>query len=479
MEAQVSRKKKFIRDIGIYAVGNLGSKLITFLLVPLYTYYIKNPADFGYYDLCLSAVFMMTTLFMLQLNDGGFRYLIGAGDNRHERTAIITFVYKTLARNTVITALLGAIALVAFPLPYMGYMITYLAVVSYYDVTVQLVRGLGDTKLYVTASIISVFLVAVLSVVFLGLLGMQIGGIFLANILARALTICFLEIKGGMFRKYIRPAINTRRIGAEMLRYSVPLMPGTICWWIISNGNKFFLESYCGLTETGLYAVALKFSTILTTIGMIFYQAWQENAIRQYHTPDRDLFFSRVFNNYFYLLCGLVMFSPFILRWNYFWLTGPEYQSSSQYLYLLSICTMLFSLASFFDLGYQCSKQTRRAVPPFIIAAVVSVVGNFALTPLYGAYGIIAANLLSYGALLIYRAIDTRKYFKISMDTASGKALAMVCCGCVLYQLMPPQLDWMCLLLLCGLFIIFAPQSFRQAVTAPLHRRTESSDTSR
>ena len=46
-----SRSSKFIKDIGIYAIGNIGSKLITFLMVPMYTHYI-NTSDFGYYDVC-------------------------------------------------------------------------------------------------------------------------------------------------------------------------------------------------------------------------------------------------------------------------------------------------------------------------------------------------------------------------------------------------------------------------------------------
>ena len=29
-----SRSSKFVKDIGIYAIGNIGSKIITFLMVP-------------------------------------------------------------------------------------------------------------------------------------------------------------------------------------------------------------------------------------------------------------------------------------------------------------------------------------------------------------------------------------------------------------------------------------------------------------
>ena len=49
-----SRSSKFLKDIGIYAIGNIGSKIITFMMVPMYTYFVHDTSDFGYYDLCLT-----------------------------------------------------------------------------------------------------------------------------------------------------------------------------------------------------------------------------------------------------------------------------------------------------------------------------------------------------------------------------------------------------------------------------------------
>ena len=76
----MNRGRKFINDIFIYAIGNLGSKLITFLLVPLYTYFI-SPEDFGYYDIALNISFLGIGLLSFQLKDGVFRFLL---DNEEE-----------------------------------------------------------------------------------------------------------------------------------------------------------------------------------------------------------------------------------------------------------------------------------------------------------------------------------------------------------------------------------------------------------
>ena len=85
----MERSRKFIKDIFIYAIGNLGSKLITFLLVPLYTYFIA-PDDFGYYDIALNISFLGIGVLSFQLRDGVFRFLLDNEDDRI-RKDIISF----------------------------------------------------------------------------------------------------------------------------------------------------------------------------------------------------------------------------------------------------------------------------------------------------------------------------------------------------------------------------------------------------
>ena len=99
---QQSRKKKFIKDFGIYAIGNLGSKLITFLMIPLYTYFVENPGDYGYFDLCFQVCLLMFPIVTLQLRDGAFRFLLDTQDST-DRSRIITFVYRTLGTTIIAT----------------------------------------------------------------------------------------------------------------------------------------------------------------------------------------------------------------------------------------------------------------------------------------------------------------------------------------------------------------------------------------
>ena len=58
------KNKTLLLGTIIYAIGNFGTKFLSFLIVPLYTYYI-SPSDLGNYDLLCTTINLLTPLFVL------------------------------------------------------------------------------------------------------------------------------------------------------------------------------------------------------------------------------------------------------------------------------------------------------------------------------------------------------------------------------------------------------------------------------
>ena len=81
-------------------------------MVPLYTFFVKDTGDFGYYDLCLTVIFLVMPLVTLQLRDGAFRFLLETQDHG-DRSKIITFIYRTLTA-TVVISFIATILLATF-----------------------------------------------------------------------------------------------------------------------------------------------------------------------------------------------------------------------------------------------------------------------------------------------------------------------------------------------------------------------------
>ena len=111
---------KFMKDIGVYAIGNIGSKLITFLMVPLYTYFVHDTSDFGYYDVCLTVCLLLLPFFTLQLRDGAFRFLLDC-DDETQRRRIVSFVARTMLSSLFVTLLVAVVLALFTHIDYLGY----------------------------------------------------------------------------------------------------------------------------------------------------------------------------------------------------------------------------------------------------------------------------------------------------------------------------------------------------------------------
>ena len=428
------RSSKFLKDLGIYAIGNLGSKIITFAMVPLYTFFVKNTGDFGYYDLCLTVIFLIMPLATLQLRDGAFRFLLETQDQR-ERSKIITFIYRTLL-TSVMVSLVATILLAMFTsIGYLWYCLLLLLAMSFFEVITQVARGLGNNKDFVAAGIISSMGIGVFSIVLVAFAGLGIKGIFLANILARLVAIMFLELKLHIFATYFKFNIDLGKAGRDILKYSLPLLPGSLCWWLTGSSDRWFINHFVGIDANGIYAVAFRFNGIILTLSTIFYQAWQETAILQYNSQDRDKFFSKMFNTYIGVLAILLTAYTFTLKLFYPVIVDANYQESVNYLYPMGISAVIFALSAFFDMGYQCAKDTPRTLPAIFLAAVVNLVCNLVLVKYIGVYGAIITSIITYLVLFIYRLHDMKRYFKLSLYNSSIIAAVLIPVGAIPFYL--------------------------------------------
>ncbi|MDD7406211.1 MAG: hypothetical protein PUG32_10110, partial [Bacteroidales bacterium] len=61
-----NRGSKLLKNLGIYALGNISSKLIMFILVPVYSFFI-SPDELGRYDIFFMCVTVLLPIVSMQL----------------------------------------------------------------------------------------------------------------------------------------------------------------------------------------------------------------------------------------------------------------------------------------------------------------------------------------------------------------------------------------------------------------------------
>ncbi len=417
-QGNVSRGKKMTRDFLVYSVGVIGSKLMTFIMLPVYTHFISDPAEYGYFDLCLTLCFMLMPIVTLQMRDGAFRFLLETEESER-RKRIVTFVGKTLFTSTMLTLFVAVCVWLIYPRPYMGYVVVMLIAMSFMDVYAQTVRGVGNNRSFVLLNILCSFLIAILAIIFL-LTGMGIKGLFLSNILARIIALAVVESRERVVVRYFKLSLrDVKAVGREILRFSLPLLPAGLCFSFIGFSNRYIIAHELSLFDTGIYSLASRLAAVVQAMALIFLQTWQENAIQQYDKPARSKFFSQMFNGYVVMFSLVIIVYVFSVKYLFGLLFNASYSESLAYLFPMCVVTMLSSLSSYFEIIYQCEKNTRRLLPPLIAAPVVSVLLSLLLIGRLGIHGVIISYGVTYLLLTIYRWIDTRRWVAVTMSPAS------------------------------------------------------------
>ena len=469
-----SRTTTLIKHTGLYALGNIISKLMMFVLVPFYSFYIKA-GEFGYYNLCLTTVLILGPVVAMQMKEGALRFLLekkGAA----EQDAVVAFILRRLLVNSLVFILVASVVAAVHPVDFLWYTVALTVAYMLQETLAQICRGLDRNMVFAVSGVVCAMVIMVVSVVLVAVFSMGIKGIFIGNIAGRFMSVIYMEWRVHIARRLSSPERLSRERQRGIIRYCLPLVAGMLLTWLINSSNVYFISYLCGLESMGQFAVAQKWGQIFESIAGIFFLGWQEMAMSHYDDADRDAYFSKIFNVYLWLYAFMVVGISFGVRFIYPWVTGAAYHGSAQYLFPIVFIVMLSYTICFYDVAYQCAKNTRRAFFGWLGAAVVVVAGNFLLGRAYGIYGILASSIFTYMFLLIYRVVDTRRYVQLRISMRSMLGMGVLLISFAAFYLTDSRifmLGWLALSV--AAFAALFPPFAREFLKSRLHRSKRTS----
>ena len=83
--------KYLAKNIGVLALSNFATKLLSFFLVPLYTS-ILTTEEYGTYDLFATTVYLLVPILTLNIQDATIRFSL---DKNYEKKDIISISLDT------------------------------------------------------------------------------------------------------------------------------------------------------------------------------------------------------------------------------------------------------------------------------------------------------------------------------------------------------------------------------------------------
>lgn len=413
----MSKKTELLKNTLMLAFGKLSTQLIAFLLLPIYTSFL-SPQEFGFYDLVMTYVVLLAPMLTIQMEMSIFRHLVDARRNRKAQVSIVSNVAEILFLTIGVVVAVALILNQLLSIQYLNLITILLAIAAITGVLMQLSRGLGNNKAFMVGSILlaAVSFLAVLW--FVVLQGMGMTGMFLSAIVANAAAALYLIIVNKVW-ELVRFGESSGALKKDLVGYALPLVPNGAALWVVSVSDRTIISIMIDVAANGIYAIANKFPLALMGLFSVFNMSWTESVSLHINSndKDRDAFLSDAFNAGLRLIASLGLVTVTVMHFVFPLLVDEQFGEAYLYIPILILGIILSAAMSMFGAVYVAKKMTKKVAMTSLYAAILNVILTIALIPVMGLYGAATATVISFGAMVVIRHFDLRKYICIKYDT--------------------------------------------------------------
>ena len=421
---------KLFRHAAVYGMGQMIGKVVAFLLIPLFTYYLSR-TDFGTMEVLNQANTLIGMALGLGVANAVMRYYYAAG-GEHERRAIVgTGMVFGLAMGGLVlvtawfvTGPIGQLLLgnststTLVRLAAVTLLFTFCA-----DIGWTYLQATQRSVLYVTLSQGFLLLSVALNIYFVVIRKAGVLGVFWSSALASAIiTIILLTI-------------TIRNVGVhfsakamvQLLRFGVPLTPAWIAAFVMNFSDRFFLQRFQGLSEVGIYAVGYKFGFIVSLlIVQPFIMIWEPKSYEIADKPNPRQIFRRMFSVYstLLILVGLCISVP--IREVFDVMVDHKFLGAYLLVPIIAFAYVAQGLGRFSEAAFLVTKKTHVLGSIGTASAAFCLLANFLLIRRYGVWGGAVSTLATFVLFAVISYRWGQKYYPIEYDLRTFMKVSIV-----------------------------------------------------
>lgn len=390
--------KSFLKDALIYTLPTILSRGIAIFLLPIYTR-IASPEELGALDLFLVFGNIVALTVALEISQGIARYIPELSDIKLRIAYSSTGLYFT----------------------FFMYAFFSLAAFTFYFELNQFITGKNEYAEIFQLALVYIFLhgffyyfqsqlrfegksigYAIVSVVYamLNLVSAFVFGLvydlgLTAILYSMIVSVLLSSLLGLYFLRRSFGLVFDPGLLKQLLRFSIPLVPASMLVFVSLYVDRYMINQLIGLDSVGQYGVAVRLAAAASLVMIGFQMAITPLIYKHYNEPETPKslalifkYFS-VFAVFFFLGYSLVVEELLVL------LTTPDFYMVANVIPLL-VLALFFSNMYVFMPGIAIRKKTYLIFLISLMAAIVNVVLNYLLIPVYGMIGAALATTFGY-----------------------------------------------------------------------------------
>ncbi|QKG85533.1 oligosaccharide flippase family protein [Kroppenstedtia pulmonis] len=416
--------KQLFSDSTAFALALMGNKIVAFLLVPVYTRYL-DPSRFGDWGLT-NTIGIVVTYFCVLGTDTAFAFYFFESRDKQERdsyfTAAVFFPVVISLGFVLITSLISAPAaglLFEDPEGY-THLLTLTILTIVFNVIIQqtlaYARFERQVKTFMIGTmsfVIGSSLASVWFVVFgkMGVMGIVYGQLITQSIVALVLLFGY--------RKHFTWQVKKKHL-RNLLSYGVPLLPALLAFWIMNAVSQPIIYYLVSSEEGGIFGLAVRFASVIALITAAFQHAWRPFSVSIKDREDAKQIYSLLGRGFLVLGTFFIMLLSFLIEPVIKFVAGnPDFYAAYPYVWMLALGTLLNTIHLIVGVGLFVQKKTKTISKTFIIAAVIYLIGNFALVPFIQIWGTVSMTVVTYLYVFLSIYLKGQKVYKINFRIRS------------------------------------------------------------
>ncbi len=410
----------------IYGAGHILARLVSFLLLPLYTN-VFSAEEYGVVSLAYAFLGFMGVVLHYGLDASLMKHYVPA--DQQDRKKYLSNTYASyLVTSGVFFMILLAFRSILAPVilgdghaDYIPYLAGILALDILWSVPMLILRSEEKPYYFITMSLMNVGLSLSLNLYFVLSVKMGIEGVFLSNLITSGvLWLLTLPI--------IIPRVSAKMLSfpvwQKLMRFGLPFLLSGIFAMMMELADRYLLSWMTNLEAVGFYSAGYKLGMFMLLVVMGFNMGWQPFFLKDGDWDEKKKLFSRVTSYVLWILgfiwVMLIIWVDTLIQFDFggFTFYGEEFWSST-------------SIVFWIALGYYFDAMYLLQLPgPFLtnksgivawtraLGAGVNIGLNILLIPQFGAMGAAFATCASFGIMAVFLFIMNRKIYPINYEWA-------------------------------------------------------------
>lgn len=406
----MSSYKYLLKNVGLFTISEFASKFITFFMLPLYTYYLSTE-EYAVIDLIQVTQNLIIPVVTLSVADAVLRFAFDRNENTGEVFSLGVWITAVASVLVVIGCLVGSGSEIVGQ--YLWWIVWSMITMMFSNLLSNFARAIDKVQAITVSSIITTAIVAGSNVLLVAYLKMGVAGYLCALVLGNAFKCLYLAVACRTWG-YIHFCSLRKDTLVRMLKYSLPLIPNSMFWWVNSSINKYFLTGLTTLAQVGLYSAASKIPAMGNIIANVFNSAWRMSAIKEVDSEDKNSFFEMIYELYTFTLAVIVLGITVFVKLLALILFSKDFYDAWIVVPFLMLGFYFDSINAFIGNLFVGAKITKVLFTTTVVGAVANVALNAALIPSFGIIGAAIATTFSNMVIFFVRRKRAKEWLQFS-----------------------------------------------------------------